>query len=61
MSWNISKKITAAFLAVISLVAIMSAITYYEVGQLNDMHITTAKSNLEKMHLLELMYFILIT
>lgn len=51
MSWNISKKITAAFLAVIALVAIMSAFTYYEVGQLNDMHITSAKSNLEKMHL----------
>ena len=51
MSWNISKKITAAFLAVIALVAIMSAFTYYEVGQLNDMHITSAKSNLEKMYL----------
>lgn len=51
MSWSISKKITAAFLAVIALVAIMSAFTYYEVGQLNDMHITSAKSNLEKMYL----------
>ena len=51
MSWNISKKITAAFLAVIALVAIMSAFTYYEVGQLNTMHITSAKSNLLKMKL----------
>ena len=51
MSWNISKKITAAFLAVIALVATMSAFTYYEVGQLNTMHINSAKSNLLKMEL----------
>lgn len=51
MSWNISKKITAAFLAVIALVAIMSAFTYYEVDQLNTMHINSAKSNLLKMEL----------
>ena len=51
MTWNINRKISSAFLAVIVVVAIMSGFTYYEVGQLNELHIQSAKVNLEKMAL----------
>ena len=49
ISWNISKKVTLSFLAVIAIVILMSGYTYYEVEQLNQMHLKSAASNLEKM------------
>lgn len=51
MTWNINRKITSAFLAVIVVVAIMSGFTYYEVGQLNALHIQSSNINMEKMAL----------
>jgi len=51
ISWNISKKVTLSFLAVIAIVILMSGYTYYEVEQLNQMHLKSAASNLEKMKL----------
>lgn len=49
ISWNISKKVTLSFLAVIAIVILMSGYTYYEVEQLNQMHLKSAANNLEKM------------
>ncbi len=51
MNWNLNKKIIMAFAAVIAIVVVMSAFTYYEVGQLNQMHIQAARSHMEKMSL----------
>lgn len=51
MTWTVGKKISGGFLAVIALVALMSGFTYYEVGQLNAMHLRAAMLNLEKTQL----------
>ncbi len=51
MTWNLSKKITGAFLAVIVIVVAMSGFTYFEIQQLNQMHLQSAQMNLQKMKL----------
>jgi len=51
MTWNLSKKITGAFLAVIVIVVTMSGFTYFEIQQLNQMHLQSAQMNLQKMKL----------
>lgn len=51
MSFTIGKKITGAFLLVITLVAIMSVFTYYEVGQLNGSYQQLNRANMQKVEL----------
>lgn len=51
MRWTIGRKIMASFLVVIALVAIMSALTYFEVGQLNLSNQQAMQKNLHSIEL----------
>ena len=50
---TIRKKIMGAFLLVIVTVALMSGYTYYKIGQINEQYQSVAKSNIEKIILVE--------
>lgn len=49
MQWTIGRKIMGSFLAVITVVAMMSGYTYYKVGDINDEYQTMMNGNQEKL------------
>ena len=53
MQVTIREKIMGAFLLVIVTVALMSGYTYYKIGQINEQYQSVAKSNIEKIILVE--------